>query len=75
MAAIKLSTGEVLISAATRDQIVTALAGTTGVATGQINGVATTVRSGHVIAVADTIEGLRGQIVAPLADPTIAPNG
>lgn len=75
MAAIKLSTGEVLISAATRDQVITALAGTTGVATGLINNVNTTVRSAHVIAVADTIEGLRGQIVAPVADQTIDPNG
>lgn len=69
MAAIMLQTGLILETAATRDQVLTALASAGGVATGTINGVQVTVRAAGVLAVSDTLEGLRPSLVMPFPDP------
>jgi hypothetical protein len=74
MAAIMLSTGTVLVVAETRTQVLNALSGAGAAATGTINGAQATIRASAVLAVADTVDGLRGQVVAPNPDPmTVVP--
>lgn len=74
MASVMLTTGLILnIPGVTRDQVITALSSATGSATGQVNGVTTTVRAAAVIAVADSIEGLRPTMMTPILIENPAP--
>lgn len=66
MAFVMLITGLILeVPNATRDQVLQPLGGATGIATGQVNGVTTTIRASAVIAVSDSIEGLRPTMISP----------
>lgn len=78
MAAIMLTTGLVfdLGPGTTRDQVIQQLASASGIATGPINGVTTTIRAAAVAAVSDNPAGLTTTYVAPITvvrqggDPT-----
>jgi hypothetical protein len=71
MAAIKLTTGEVYdVSGVTRQTALDVLA-RDGAATGLVNGVQTTFRSAAVIAVSDSLEGLRAREGAIAANAAV----
>lgn len=68
MASVMLITGLILeVPNATRSEILQTLGGATGIATGQVNGVTTTIRASAVVAVSDSIEGLRPTMISPKA--------
>lgn len=67
MAAILLSTGLVYEVPATRAQVNAALAAGPAADTA-VNGVATTFRTSAVMAVSDTVEGLRPKYLAPIME-------